>query len=320
MSAAKKQESAVNAWQAKQTNFRQQEQARQEDMRKQADAARVQGLDKLSREQQDAARATEEERLKDYLQGGAEGEQAGEAAPVSVADAQLSGQNLGDENFKTDMAKKINEATTDARGRIARLARVSAYGDSSMGLGRQNQTALLGAGRGIDMANNARQCSLAALGTEKAIRPVEMTYSDPFADAQLSGQNLGDENFKTDMAKKINEATTDARGRIARLARVSAYGDSSMGLGRQNQNALLGAGRGIDMANNARQGSLAAFGTEKAIRPVEMTYSDPFADAFSTALQVGSAGLGKAYSDGSFSKRAPAAKTSADPWAGLRTF
>ena len=224
MSAAKKQENAVNAWQAKQTNFRQQEQGRQEDMRRQADAARVQGLDKLSREQQDAARKTEEERLTDYLQGGAEGEQAGEAAPLSVADA------------------------------------------------------------------------------------------------QLSGQNLGDENFKTDMAKKINEATTDARGRIARLARVSAYGDSSMGLGRQNQNALLGAGRGIDMANNARQGSLAAFGTEKAIRPVEMTYSDPFADAFSTALQVGSAGLGKAYSDGSFSKRAPAAKTSADPWAGLRTF
>jgi len=227
MSAAKKQESAVNAWQAKQKNFRDIESQRQEGLRKDADAARVAGLDKLSREQQDAARKTEEERLTNYLTGGAEGEAAGEPPPISVADA------------------------------------------------------------------------------------------------ELSGQSGGDQNFKTDMAKKINEATTDARQRIARLATVSAYGNSSGGLGRTNQNALLESGRAIDRANNARQGSLAAFGTEKNIRPVEMSYSAPFADAFSTALQAGSAGLGSAYSDGLFSKRtaakvpSSAGLSASSPWTGL---
>ena len=82
---------------------------------------------------------------------------------------------------------------------------------------------------------------------------------------------------------------------MAALARVSSYGESFGGLGTTNKEALATSGRGIDAANEMRRGSLSAWGAEKAIDPVQVSYSNPLGEAFATALQVGTQGLGNAY-------------------------
>ena len=85
--------------------------------------------------------------------------------------------------------------------------------------------------------------------------------------AMFSGQQGGDVVAKTDLAKKISEASAGAQQRIKSLAKVSSYGESFGGLGTTNPLLQQEAGTGIDMANEMRRGSLGAFGVEKAKSP-----------------------------------------------------
>lgn len=118
--------------------------------------------------------------------------------------------------------------------------------------------------------------------------------------AMLSGQAGGEPAFKEDLAKKINESSKDARQRIAALARVSSYGESFGGLGTTNPLIQQAASSAIDRQNEFRRGSLGAYNVERAVDPVQVTYQpSPLADVFSTALQVGTSGLGSMSAGGS---------------------
>ncbi|WP_447497387.1 hypothetical protein, partial [Clostridioides difficile] len=56
---------------------------------------------------------------------------------------------------------------------------------------------------------------------------------------------------------------------IKALASLQAFGGSSGGLEMATQNALQKTGNKIDLANNIRSGSLSAYGSAKAVNPVQ---------------------------------------------------
>jgi len=199
MNAQKKQKQEVEAWAQRQDRMRAAEKVRQEGMRQQAEAARVAGLEQVGAEGQKKTQSEEETRLASYLQG----EDATAAAPaattpVSAADANLT-QTAGGQADpqKTDLAKKINEATTSAKQRIAAMARTSSYTGSSGGLDYAVSNALGRSGAGIDQQNEYRRGSMAAFDREKGVDPVQVSYQESplagiFADmTSLGAQGLG---------------------------------------------------------------------------------------------------------------------------------
>jgi hypothetical protein len=199
MKAQKRQEREVNIWQQQQNKAREAEQVRQEQMRQGANQSREQGLAQMAGENQQARQAKEEARLAAYLTGG-EGSQTATqepgGAPVSVADARLTGQqDTGDDsdrNFQTDLAKKISDASKGAKQRLGALARVSSYGESFGGLGTENPLIQQESGAGIDKFNEFRRGSMAAYGLEKAINPVQVTYTpSPIATALQTIGSIG---------------------------------------------------------------------------------------------------------------------------------
>lgn len=88
----------------------------------------------------------------------------------------------------------------------------------------------------------------------------------------LAGQSGGDGEFRTDLARRLNNAASDARNRITALATMNSYGDSQFGLGNVVPLGFQQAGWDINKFNNFRRGSLNAYGVEKAIEPVQVQY------------------------------------------------
>lgn len=176
MSAQKKQQDAVNSWQIKQKQFRDQEKVRQEKFRDQSTAAREAGLNALAPDAQQQQQEDEANRLGQYFAGdepAAEGQ-----APTSVADnAMLAGQELAPSSFQSDLARKIAETTGDARNRMAALARVASYGGSRGSGAVANAIAQGRTGQEIDKVNAQREGSLGAFGIEKAIDPLQVSYT-----------------------------------------------------------------------------------------------------------------------------------------------
>lgn len=209
MKAQKKQERNVLQWQQEQNRARIAEQARQEDLRKQADAAREQGLQQIGADAQQKRQSEEEARLAAYLKGdeGKSQEMTPQAdIPTSVADPRLAGQqdtgDPGDKNFQGDLARKINEATQGAKQRLGALARVSSYGESFGGLGTTNPLIQQETGQNIDKFNEFRRGSMAAYGLEKAIDPVQVTYQpSPLGDILGAAASLGSNYLGGKMAQ-----------------------------------------------------------------------------------------------------------------------
>src|SRR6185436_6781582 len=85
------------------------------------------------------------------------------------------------------------------------------------------------------------------------------------------------------------------------LATMQSFGDSQFGLGTRNPIKLGESGAGIDEANFKRQGSLSAYGTEQAVDPTQISYSNPIADIASSFLGVGMQGVGTAAANGGVS-------------------
>lgn len=126
--------------------------------------------------------------------------------------------------------------------------------------------------------------------------------------AMLSGQQGGDALVQTDLAKKISEASSNASQRIGALAKVSSFGESFGGLGTMNPLLQAEAGQGIDMFNEFRRGNMGSLALKQAVEPVQVSWSpSPLADIFSTALSVGSQGLGTAYGGNNVFPSAPTA-------------
>jgi hypothetical protein len=179
-SAQRKQERNVGIWQQQQQKNRDAESARQEQMRQEADAARRKGVQDISVADQQRRQAEEEAKLLPYLAGETAASDAGVTSgdvPLSVADtAMLSGQQAGDEGFQKETAKKIGEATADARKRISAMAKVASYGGTEGGLGTMNPILQAQAGAGIDAQNEFRRGSLGAFGLEQSVDPVQVQY------------------------------------------------------------------------------------------------------------------------------------------------
>jgi hypothetical protein len=198
-SAAKKQQGEVNAWQQQQRKDRAAEQIRQEDLRKEAEKAQQKGVQDLSGDSQVRRQQEEEARLSTYLQGQGDANATPEAdiGPQATADtAMFSGQQDGDTVTKSDLAKKISEASSSAQQRIKSLAKVSSYGESFGGLGTENPLLQQEAGAGIDMANEFRRGSLGAFNVEKAVDPVQVSFTpSPMADIFSTALSLGSQGM-----------------------------------------------------------------------------------------------------------------------------
>jgi hypothetical protein len=197
--AAQKQQQEVLAWQQEQKRARDAASVRQEELRAEADKSRVAGLEELSGEAQGTRQKEEEARLTDYLQGKDQVAADESGAPISASDAALAGQNTSttSDTFKSDLAAAINTATKGARERMAALAGVSSYGNSLGGLGNTNKEILTRSGADIDMFNELRRGNLGVLEAQKAVDPVQVTYTpSPLADAfstalQVGAQGMG---------------------------------------------------------------------------------------------------------------------------------
>jgi hypothetical protein len=193
--AQKKQQQEVSIWQQQQRKDRAAEQIRQEDLRKEADKARVAGLDALSADEQKKRQGEEEDRLNKFLQGQGDAAMATPetGAPIATADsAMLSGQQGGDTVASTDLAKKISEAAGGAGQRIKALAKVSAFGDSFGGLGTVNPMIQGATGNEIDKFNEERRGSLGAFATERAVEPVQVSFTpSPLADIFSTALSAG---------------------------------------------------------------------------------------------------------------------------------
>jgi hypothetical protein len=189
--AADSQNRANDAWRNYQKQQREAENQRQEGLRRQAEEARAKGVEEIAPEKQKEAQEVEAQRLSSELQANTSVNEAG------VGDKLLSGQQLGGESFQTDVASRLNNASKEARDRIAALAQVQSYGGSFGGLGNRNAEVLAKADQGINLANNQRQGSLSAFNLAKSVNPIQNpTQTDPFGGiasslAGIAGKGLG---------------------------------------------------------------------------------------------------------------------------------
>ena len=179
--AQQQQEKNLNDWYMYQALMRNQEYMRQNALRAEASKARTDALSNdISSFAQKGKQAAEADRLsQDYAMGtSAAGLPASDAAiGANTQRGALTGQGGGDAEFKSDLARRLNNRTQDARSRIQALATMNSFGDSFMGLGTENPLAFQRAGWNINQANNFRKGSMAAYGIERQLQPQQVQYN-----------------------------------------------------------------------------------------------------------------------------------------------
>lgn len=115
-----------------------------------------------------------------------------------------------------------------------------------------------------------------------------------FADQLLSGQASAGSLFKDDFASRVVESSKSAQERIDALARLQSFGGSFGGLGTTNPIIFDDQGALINLQNEQRRGSLAAYNAEKAVDPIR--YNPPsgggLGGIFSSLLSKGAYGAG----------------------------
>lgn len=175
MKTADSQNKANAAWRQYQQNQREREQARQDQLRQQAEGARSLTVEQMGADKQLADQGKEEARLNEIYNQDPTVNQA------DINGALLSGQQNGGEVFKSDVASRLAQASVDARKRIAALARVNSYGSSFGGLQNRNSEVLATGDLGINTANNMRQGSLSAFNLAKGINPAQLPNQTDYA-------------------------------------------------------------------------------------------------------------------------------------------
>jgi hypothetical protein len=197
------------------------------------------------------------------------------------------------ENVRQEEQRKQAEAVQQATvAKIGAEGQTQAQADEEARLEKQLTT-----DAGVDAQTQAAPTSVA-----------DASITNPQAAADLAN--------KGDLARKMNEATADVRQRINALARVSSYGGSFGGLQNTVAEQLGKSGSEIDRANEFRRGSLAAYGLEKSVDPVQVTYTpSPLADIFSSALSFGAQGIGNAAGASTFGSY-PSAPTTGSGFVG----
>ena len=170
---ASQQQSANDAWVAYQRRQSQAYAAQDEQLRKNAEAARTSALTELSPQKQQAAQENEQARLTASLTP----EQIANMAkgdPNAIASRMLSGQQNTATDVKQSIQDQIQQAAIDARKRIAALAAVQSYGGSQYGLTNRANTIFNTAGQDIRLSGDERQGALAAYNVAKAVEPIKI--------------------------------------------------------------------------------------------------------------------------------------------------
>ena len=194
---ANQQEAANSQWVAYQRKQAQDYQKRDENLRRNAEAARSGSLEELAAPKQTAAQESESARLQKELTPEETANMA-EGDPNALASAMFTGQKNGSEYMQSAIQGHIQKAAIDARKRIAALADVQSYGGSQYGLTNRANTIFNTAGQDIRLAGNERAGQLAAYNIAKAVEPIRISqYSGGAAGglanagAQIAGSGLG---------------------------------------------------------------------------------------------------------------------------------
>lgn len=170
---ASQQQAANDSWVAYQRRQSQQYMARDEELRKNAEAARSSALTELTPKKQQEAQANEQARLTSALTP--EEVSAMAAGDKSAIDAKLlSGQQGTAAPVAASMHQQIQQAAQEARQRIAALAAVQSYGGSQYGLTNRANTIFNTSGQDIRLASDERQGALAAFNVAKAVEPIKI--------------------------------------------------------------------------------------------------------------------------------------------------
>ena len=135
-------------------------------------------------------------------------------------------------------------------------------------------------------AQSAEQARLTGLYSKPGAGQAQDT-SDP-RNLLLSGEGTGNRNFMSGLTSQINNATSQARQRIAALATAGSYGGSFGGLGTTVPIAFAQGGNDINLANSIRQGNLKTYGVEQQVQPLQYTLGPGTTAAASTAKALGS--------------------------------
>jgi len=161
------QNQANNDWVAWQRQKAREEDARQDQMRQRAEAARQEALLQHKPEDQAKAQGEEEQRVKDVITP----KDMVDENPELIGDKLLSGQKGGDVGVQQNIAEQVTNASRDARARIAALATLQSYGPSSFSLANRSNNIFQTGANQIQLIGDERQGSLGAYGAEKQVQP-----------------------------------------------------------------------------------------------------------------------------------------------------
>ena len=161
------QNQANDQWVAYQKRIHDQQAADEQAAREKATAAQQSTLAKIGPQAQEQTQSTEQQRLNTlYNQPGA-GTAQGAGSPL------LSGEGTGNQSTTNSIMSQINQATAQARQRIAALATASSYGGSFGGLGTTVPITLAQGGNAINLQNAIRQGNLKTYGVQQQVQPVQ---------------------------------------------------------------------------------------------------------------------------------------------------
>jgi hypothetical protein len=195
---ANQQNAANDAWVAYQRRQSQEYSARDEELRKNAEAARESSLTELAAPKQKAAQTAEAARLTSALTP-QEVKDMAAGNKATLNDRMLSGQQDTAAPVAANIQQQIQQAAVEARARIAALAQVQSYGGSQFGLTNRANTIFNTSGQDIRAASDERQGQLAAYNVAKAVEPIKIVQFGggsglggvANAGASIAGKGLG---------------------------------------------------------------------------------------------------------------------------------
>jgi hypothetical protein len=195
---ANQQNAANDAWVAYQRRQSQDYSARDEELRKNAEAARESSLTELAAPKQKAAQTAEAARLTSALTP-QEVKDMAAGNKATLNDRMLSGQQDTAAPVAANIQQQIQQAAVEARARIAALAQVQSYGGSQFGLTNRANTIFNTSGQDIRAASDERQGQLAAYNVAKAVEPIKIVQFGggsglggvANAGASIAGKGLG---------------------------------------------------------------------------------------------------------------------------------
>jgi len=192
-----KQNAANAQWVAYQENIHRQEQLAETQARNQANQAREDTLAKVSPEAQAATQSAEQQRLNNTYETSSEKGTGRAPAGVDATGGNayaLSGEQTGvgggAPGSMGNLSGQVNQATAQARNRVAALATANSYGGSFGGLGTTIPIAFQRGANDINLQNEIRKSDLQTYGVEQQVQPIHYALGPEYGTMGAIGQAL----------------------------------------------------------------------------------------------------------------------------------